>query len=116
VRFLLDAHLSHRKIASPLRKRGHDVRALQEERVFDGLHDDEVLALATSENRIVITRNSRHFGPLTRRWVEEGRSHAGCILIWSYEHDEYAEIIHGVEQVISRLPRQGDWRDIVMAI
>lgn len=116
MRLLLDAHLSHRFIADPLRHRGHDVRALQEEPALDGLDDDDVLALATSEGRIVVTRNSRHFAPLTRRWMEAGREHAGCILIWSYEHGEYADIVNGVEQLLETRARQEDWKDLVLAI
>lgn len=116
MRLLLDAHLSHRFIADPLRQRGHDVRALQEEPALDGLDDDDVLALATSEGRIVVTRNSRHFAPLTRRWMEAGREHAGCILIWSYEHGEYADIVNGVEQLLETRARQEDWKDLVLAI
>jgi predicted nuclease of predicted toxin-antitoxin system len=115
MRLLLDAHLSHRFIADPLRQRGHDVRAWQEEPALDGL-DDDVLALATSEGRIVVTRNSRDFAPLTRKWVEAGREHAGCILIWSYEHDEYANIVNGVAQLLATAARQEDWKDLVLAV
>lgn len=116
MRLLFDAHLSYRFIADPLRQRGHDVRALQEEPALDGLDDDDVLALATSEGRIIVTRNSRHFAPITRRWMEAGREHAGCILIWSYEHDEYASIIDGVERLLATAPCQEDWKNLVLAI
>jgi predicted nuclease of predicted toxin-antitoxin system len=116
VRLLLDAQLSHRRIAEPLRVRGHDVHSLQTDPALDGLDDEDVLALATSERRIVVTRNSRHFGPLTRLWAEAGRDHAGCILIWSYRHDEYASIIRGVERLLADTPRQKDWRNLVLAV
>jgi len=116
MRLLLDAQLSHRRVAEPLRKRGHDVRSLQEEPALDGLDDEDVLALATGERRIVVTRNSRHFGPLTRSWAEAGRDHAGCILIWSYRHDDYANIIRGIEQLLAGTPRQKDWRNLVLAV
>ncbi len=116
MRLLLDAHLSHRFIATPLRSHGHDVMSLQEEPALDGLRDDEVLALATSERRIVVTRNSRDFAPLARTWMEAGRDHGGCILIWSYRHDEYADIVTGVERLLARMPRQQDWRNLVLSI
>jgi hypothetical protein len=116
VRLLLDAHLSHRFIADPLRRRGHDVRSLQEQRTLDGLRDDDVLALATSEGRIIVTRNSRDFAPLTRRWMEAEREHAGCVLIWSYAHDEYANIVDGVERRLAMVPRQEDWKNLVVSM
>jgi hypothetical protein len=116
VRLLLDAHLSHRFIADPLRRRGHDVRSLQEQRTLDGLRDDDVLALATSEGRIIVTRNSRDFAPLTRRWMEAGREHAGCELIWSYAHDEYANIVDGVERLLAMVPRQEDWKNVAVSM
>ena len=116
MRLLLDAHLSRRMIADPLRKSRHDVLALQEEPTLDGLDDEDVLAFAAGERRILITRNSRHFGPLTRLWAEAGRSHAGCILIWSYRHDEYASIIRGIEHLPADTPLQEEWQNLVLAI
>ncbi len=113
---MLDAHLSRRFIADPLRRRGHDVRSLQEERALDGLRDDDVLALATSEGRIIVTRNSRDFAPLARRWMEAGREHAGCVLIWSYAHDEYANIVDGVERLLAMVPRQEDWKNLAVSM
>jgi hypothetical protein len=116
MRLLLDAHLSYRFIADPLRRHGHDVRALQEEPALDGLDDEDVLALATSEERIVVARNSRHFAPLTRKWMEAGREHAGCILIWSCEHDEYASMIDGLERLLATASGQEDWKNLVLAV
>ncbi len=116
MRLLLDAHLSHRFVADPLRRRGHDVRSLQEEPALDGLADDELLALATRDERVVVTRNSRDFAPLTRAWAEAGREHAGCVLIWSYDHDEYANIVDGVERLVTIWSRQEDWKNLVCSI
>jgi hypothetical protein len=116
MRLLLDAHLSHRRIAAPLRRSGHDVRSLQQEATLDGLGDEDVLALAATEGRIVVTRNSRDFSPLTRSWAEAGRDHAGCILLWSFEHGEYASIVRAVERLLAERPRRKDWQNLVVAI
>lgn len=115
MRLLLDANLSPRGIALPLRSSGHDVRALAEEPALDALDDPEVLELAASEGRILVTRNSRDFAPLVREWAEAGRSHAGCILIWTLDHSRFAEIVAGIERLLSGRPRQEGWRDLTEA-
>lgn len=112
MRLLLDANLSPRGVAAPLRALGHDVRALAEEPAVQALDDPAVLDLAASEGRILVTRNSRDFVPILREWAEAGRGHAGCILIWTLDHSRFAEIVAGVELLLARRPRQEDWRDL----
>jgi hypothetical protein len=80
------------------------------------LDDAEVLALAGEENRIVVTRNSRHFGPLARERAELGRTHAGIILIWSFDHSRFSAIVTGVERSLSVYPMQEQWRDLVVGV
>lgn len=116
MRLLLDHNLSGRGIAGPLRSAGHDVRALQEEPELEGIDDEDVLALASAEGRIVVTRNSRHFGPIAREWAEVGRAHTGLILIWSSDTDQFAEIVAGAEHYLSIYPRLESWRDLVVGI
>jgi len=116
MRLLLDANLSPRRIARPLRERGHDVLALAESAAYEGLDDPGVLALATSDRRIVVTRNSRDFAPILREWAESGRTHGGCILIWTLRHDEFGPIVHDVERLLAERPRQQDWQDLAVAL
>ena len=116
MRLLLDHNLSGRGIGGPLRAAGHDVRALQEEPALEGLDDADVLALAASEGRIVVTRNSRHFAPIAREWAEEGRPHSGLILIWTLDHSRFVEIAAGIERYLELYAREGDWRDLVVGI
>jgi hypothetical protein len=116
VRLLLDHNLSGKRLGGPLRAAGHDVRALNEEPQSEGLDDPDVLALAASEERIVVTRNSRDFAPLAREWAELGRAHAGLILVWSFDHGAFHEIVGGVERCLVVYPRQDQWRDLVVAI
>ncbi len=78
---LLDAHLSGRAIGRALRDRGHNIRALDAEKDLEGLRDEDVLELAISENRVLITANVADFLPLLTTLIESGRSHPGCILI-----------------------------------
>jgi hypothetical protein len=81
---------------------------------MEGLDDPDVLALATVEKRIVVTRNSRDFAPLAREWAELGRPHAGVILVWSCDHSEFAAIVSGVERYLSIYPTQDDWAGLVV--
>jgi predicted nuclease of predicted toxin-antitoxin system len=115
LRLLLDANLSPRRIASKLRKAGHDVLALAEDAAFEELPDPQVLELAASEQRILITRNSRDFAPLARQWAQDGRPHAGIILIWTLDHSQFAEIAAGIERQLRQRPSQEQWRDITVA-
>lgn len=116
MRLLLDANLSGRRIGGPLRDDGHDVLCLSEHPELEGLYDPDVLALAADETRILVTRNRKDFAPLLREWAEAGRHHAGCILIWTLGHHQFALILDGLGQVLAERPRQKDWRDTAVAI
>jgi hypothetical protein len=116
VRLLLDANLSGRRIARPLREDGHDLVALSERPDLEGLADPRVLELAAMEQRILVTRNSRDFAPLLREWAEAGRSHAGCVLIWTLRHDEFGPILGGIRRLLAERPEQGAWRDVAVAL
>ena len=115
MRLLLDANLSPRRIAAPLRKNGHDVLALAADKGYEGISDRQVLELATFEQRILTTRNSRDFVPLAREWAEAQRPHAGLILIWTLDHSQFSEIVAGVERQLERLPTQEQWREVTAA-
>ena len=104
MRILLDANLSARRIGGPLADVGHDVRALGGDADLEGFEDELVVQLATSERRVLVTRNSRDFAPIARTRAEEGREHAGIILIWSLGHHRFAEIVAGVERWASEVP------------
>lgn len=116
MRLLLDANLSGRRIARPLREDGQDVLALSERPDLEGLADPEVLGLAAAEDRILVTRNSRDFAPLLREWAEAGRSHAGCVLIWTLRHDEFGPILEALRRLLAEQPEQSAWRDVAVAL
>jgi predicted nuclease of predicted toxin-antitoxin system len=115
LRLLLDANLSPRRIAAQLRETGHDVLALAEDAAYEGLPDPQVLELAASEGRVLITRNSRDFAPIARGWAEAQRPHAGLILIWTLDHHQFAAIVTGIEHQLDRWPSQEQWRDLTVA-
>jgi Domain of unknown function (DUF5615) len=111
VRLLLDAHVSGPGVGGPLRANGHDVRALDQEPELEGLDDDDVLALASEDGRILVTHNVADFPEILREWAGAGRSHAGLILVYGVEHREFGLILRGIERWLDLRPRQEDWLD-----
>ena len=111
MRLLLDAHVSGPNVGRRLEQNGHDVRALDQERALEGLDDDEVLALATSDERILITHNVADFPRILRDWADAQRSHAGVILVYGIDQSEFALIVRGIELWLQLCPDQADWGD-----
>lgn len=78
-RFLLDEHVWHGLIEVG-RRLGLDVMPVQSALAV-GSPDEEVLAFAAQEGRILLTSNARDFGPLAAQWFLAGRSHSGIIVV-----------------------------------
>ena len=115
VKLLLDEHLSSRRIGTPLRRRGHDVEALHEEREAWGMSDEDVLERAAASGRIVVTRNGRHFLPLARAWADQDREHAGILVLWSCPSSAYGTIVDAVQATLLARPDQDEWVNLVLA-
>lgn len=64
MRLLLDADLPPKRIGSSLNKGGHDVVSLTADPALGAFDDPQVLELASQQDRILVTRNSRNFAPL----------------------------------------------------
>lgn len=111
MRLFLDAHVSGRRIAGALRKRGHDVRAADEERELDGSEDERLLELAGAEGRIMITFNVRDFARLVSEWAGAGTPHAGCLMIVGIDHAEFGVTLRVIEAALSTRPDQESWID-----
>jgi Domain of unknown function (DUF5615) len=116
LRLVLDANLSAKRIGAPLAKRGHDVRAISAEPDLEGLDDESVLELAARDGRVLVTRNSRDIAPLCRSWAEGEREHAGVILVWTFTHAQFAEIVDGVDRWLIEVPRREEWLSLVVSI
>jgi hypothetical protein len=109
VKLFLDAHISTQRVATKLREGGHDVRAADEERDLDGCNDEQLLGLATAEERIFITFDVKDFSVIARRWAEAGREHTGCAIVVGIDHGEFGTIIAAVERELHTRPAQADW-------
>lgn len=111
MRLLLDAHISGRRIGAALRAHGHDVRAVDEERVLDGCSDEELLAHAAAERRILVTLDAHDFPRISGEWLNTGRSHHGCAVLVRIAHHEFGAIIRALELVFEARPNPEEWRD-----
>jgi hypothetical protein len=71
----------NRAIAGELRRRGHDVIAIQEPEHarYAGLADDEVFELAQQEGRTIVTDNIVDYERARLEWETRGREHRGVI-------------------------------------
>lgn len=112
-RLLLDAHLSGRAVGRALRDRGHDVRALDAEKDLEGLKDEDVLELAISEERVLITANVADFLPLITALDESVRSYPGCILVPnSFRNEDFGPLISAIDRELQEVPPD-EWTDRV---
>jgi predicted nuclease of predicted toxin-antitoxin system len=116
LRLLLDAHVSGPRVGRRLRARGHDVSALDQEPVLEGLDDEEVLATAAAEQRILVTHNVRDFPVTLREWAAAQRSHAGVILVYGIDHREFAVVVRGIERCLELYPDTAGWQDLALVV
>ncbi len=111
MRLLLDAHVSGRRIGSALRERGHDVLAVAEERSLDGCPDEELLELASSQRRIMVTFDAADFPRICHQWLERERSHHGCAVLVGIRHHEFGAIMHALDAAFEARPNPREWHD-----
>ena len=79
-KLLLDEMLAPR-IAEQLRRRGHDVVAVAERPGLCSIPDDDLLANAFDEGRVLVTMNVGDFARIDAAWKSQGRAHAGLLLV-----------------------------------
>ena len=112
MRFLLDAHVSGPKVGSRLHAAGHDVRALDQEPVLEGLDDEDVLALACEDKRILVTNDIGDFPSILREWAAAQRSHAGVILVYGIDHRQFDLVVRGIQRWLELYPEPASWTDL----
>lgn len=116
MRLLLDEHFSPRRIGGRLTAAGHDVLAIAEIPAYAGLPDEQVLELAADERRVLVTRNAKDFDWITRRWASREHPHAGVLLIWTRETDEFGSLVAEMLATLEKIGDQDAWADLVLAI
>jgi hypothetical protein len=81
LKLLLDEMFSP-LVAAELRAREHDVVAIKERDEWQSLSDPDVVAVARTEQRAVVTANLRDFRPLHAELVAAGgEGHAGMVFV-----------------------------------
>lgn len=66
-------------VAEQLRDRGFDVVAVKERPDLIGMPDEDLLAAASGERRVLVTENVKDFAAISRRWTTAGRMHTGLV-------------------------------------
>lgn len=78
VRFYMDAHFPA-PITKQLRRRDVDALTASEEKTNE-LPDDELLELASSSSRVIVTFDIR-FRVMAEDWIRKGRDFAGLVYV-----------------------------------
>lgn len=106
---MLDEQLSPRRVGDALARRGHDVLCVAAEPALAGLADEEVLERATATGRVLVTRNARDFVPIARDWADADRRHAGLLVIWSRDTDEFGALVDVIAGALDAIGDQEAW-------
>jgi|688.fasta_scaffold21202_4 hypothetical protein len=80
IRLYLDEDSMDWVLVEALRSRGIDIVTVQEVGT-QGYRDDEQLAWATAQNRVLYSHNIADFCRLHSEWLELGRLHSGIALM-----------------------------------
>lgn len=102
--FFLDEDMSYR-VAEGLRQRGIDAVSVYEVgRANRRLSDEEQLAFAAGEGRVLVTYNRSDYQALDAHWRAQGRTHAG--ILWCSERSiprrAFGDLVRAVEAVAQR--------------
>jgi Domain of unknown function (DUF5615) len=111
LKLLLDEHVSP-KVARTLRQNTPDIVVWHmnewEQGAFLGQPDALFLEAAALQHLTLVTYDCRTIPPLLKTWAEEGRSHAGIILV--DEKTIAPENIGAIVRALAQLFREaGDW-------
>jgi predicted nuclease of predicted toxin-antitoxin system len=97
MRFFLDEDLSD-AIAVAAQVRGIDIISARQAR-RGGLTDEEQLLFAAQEERCVISKNAKHFVPLSREFEARGLPHAGVLLVArSLPGERFSAIVEAIQR------------------
>lgn len=80
IRLLIDEDAQHRGLAPALRARGVDVVTVHELGML-GADDEVILAQAAAASRTIYTFNASDFFRLHTQFTQQGRAHAGIIIV-----------------------------------
>ena len=104
MRLLLDEHYP-RAIAEVLRKKGHDVAAVQEQGQLLDKKDADLFALAARDRTAFLTEDVADFMPLLRQATSAGLDHFGLVISSAHSLPRTKKNIGRFVQVLDVLMR-----------
>jgi Domain of unknown function (DUF5615) len=114
VKLLLDEMLTP-DIARELRARGHDVKAVASHPDWEGLSDSQIMVVARTEHRAIVTNNLRDYRPLHSEAIMPGdRGHFGMIFMprnYRRTKADTGRIIAALEVKLAQYPGEADLAD-----
>lgn len=90
--------------------------AVDEEHSLDGCPDEELLELATSQRRVLVTFDVADFPRICREWLESGRPHHGCAVPVGIRNHEIGAAVRALGAAFEGRPEPGEWRDYLAFI
>jgi predicted nuclease of predicted toxin-antitoxin system len=115
LRLLLDEDVPP-QVAECLRRRGVDALSVYDVgRAGRRVPDDQQLAFATGDGRVLVTYNRADFQSLDARWRLEGRAHAG--ILWGSERSNPRRAVGELVRALEAMAQaRDDLRDVCMPI
>jgi hypothetical protein len=114
VKLLLDEMLSP-DIARELRARGYDVEAVAGHPDWEGLSDSQIMVVARTGHRAIVTNNLRDYRPLHSEAITPGDSgHFGMIFVptnYRRTSADTGRIIAALEAKLAQYPGEADLVD-----
>lgn len=111
MKLLLDEMLTP-DIARELRARGHDVEAVAGHPSWEGLSDPQIMVVARTEHRAIVTNNLRDYRPLHSEAITSGgRGHFGMIFMpgdYRRTKADVGRIIAALEAKLIQYPGETD--------
>lgn len=99
---LLDEMLSG-AIAEQLRARGIDVVAVVDDPALVGMADEDLLAHAATQQRVLVTANIGDFVAIAIDWRAAGRGHAGLVYVTSRTFAQDRSFVGAVVSALAAL-------------
>ena len=111
IRRYLDDDSLDKALVKALRERGIDVVTTVEVGL-DGSDDEEHLAYAAEQGRVLCTFNIGDFCRIHSQWLSEGKSHAGIILAQQQRHRDVGDRLRRILKLAASKSDQ-DMKDSV---
>lgn len=78
------------------------------------LADEDLLQHADDQRRVLVTANARDFAPIARAWADEGRQHAGCLMIVGVRNSDFGAILRVIDTAFGTVPTPEAWRNLAL--